>query len=322
MGTLPFRRPGFTPGAKSRFKPIGPAVDQVKPAFSQQTINDLIAQFQRAEPMPGQATAQTPTPANYYYGQSANPQADVLAAQNSEPIRSANTQAQMAGAANTLAHSGQNADANLLNRTYAARTGSADRTTPGEGDVMDGFARRYVPDQIPLLMANPELIAHDYLGQDGKANYLNAEGDLAPYAGDALDLYNLLIGGNMDPKANANDSIINWMASLFGNLTTPGGAVPTTQQMLGQLYAGLNDPKSAIYKNTMLDGSGTPLDTGSQISAIMKMIPLLGEFSNPAYASAMKASAGQLAREYASNVANGKAGGKTFAQYLQDNFLR
>jgi hypothetical protein len=72
----------------------------------------------------------------------------------------------------------------------------------------------------------------------------------------------------------------------------------------------------------MLDSNGKPLDTAGQISAVMKMIPLLGEFSNYGYAQALQKQAGRLATQYASNVANGKAGGKTFAQYLQDNYLR
>jgi hypothetical protein len=306
MGTLPFHRPGFTPGAKSRFKPIGPAVDQVKPAFSQQTINDLIAQFQRGEPMPGQATAQPVTPMQPDVRTMAAA-GNYPAAQSTAPIN--NTTMQLRAAASQLG-------------SPVAQRGNSNVTTPGKGDVYDGFARRYVPGEMDMIMSNPDIVLHDYLGQDGKADYSNLEGDLSRYAGDSLDLYNLLIGGNMDPNANKNDAIINWMASLFGNLSTPGGATPTTQQMLGQLYAGLNDPKSAIYANTMLDNNGQPLDTAGQISAVMKMIPLLGEFSNYGYSQALQKQAGRLATQYASNVANGKAGGKTFAQYLQDNYLR
>jgi hypothetical protein len=99
--------------------------------------------------------------------------------------------------------------------TYAARTGSADRTTPGKGDVYDGFARRYVPGEMDMIMSNPDIVLHDYLGQDGKADYSNLEGDLSRYAGDSLDLYNLLIGGNMDPPpTRTTRSSTGWRVSL------------------------------------------------------------------------------------------------------------
>lgn len=300
-----------------------PAVDTVKPAFSQQTINDLIANFQRAEPMPGQPTQQAGSPMQpdirTMAAAATYPTAQGMAP---NPINTVPNQLNTASQALAARPTSTQANTALQNAVYHAATGNANATTPPKGDVMDGFARRYVPGEVPMLMANPSLILHDYLGQDGRADYSNLEGDIAPYANDALDLYNLLIGGNMAPAANKNDAIINWMASLFGNLSTPGGATPTTQQMLSQLYAGLNDPKSAIYSNTMLDGSGQPLDTGSQIKAVLQMIPLLGEFSNPAYAKALQSQAGKLGLQYADSVANGKGNGKTFAQYLQDNYLR
>jgi hypothetical protein len=191
--------------------------------------------------------------------------------------------------------------------------------------MWDGFARRYVPAEQDQLWAHPEIILQDYLGQNGRHDNMALEGDMQRYADIALPLYHLLTGGNMDPDANKSDTIINWIAeNFFKNLSTPGGRAPTTQQMLDQLYAGFSDPGSILGQGlytTDEEGGTSPKGTDDQIKAIMAYLPLLGEFSDPIYANAIRNRGNQIAGDFRRDQANGKAGGRDFLDYLRQQFI-
>ena len=201
-------------------------------------------------------------------------------------------------------------------------TGSADTTTPPTGDVWDGFARRYVPGQRDMLFGKNSPVLGDYLNQDGRTNYSNLQGDMQRYADIAPRLYESLVGGNMKGKTQADDTIINWMVDLFDNQSHVGGASPTSQQIMNQLFAGFNDKTSSLGSQLYDPSTGNPVGTDAQIQAVMSYLPLAGEFNNSSYATALYGQAQRLAQEYRSKVSKGEGDGQTFVQFLQDNLLQ
>lgn len=204
--------------------------------------------------------------------------------------------------------------------------GGSNGGSPPAGEGWTGFAGRYVPGQQDLIWDNPEIILRDFLGQNGRKDNLALEGDMQRYADIALPLYTLLMGGDMDPKTNESDTIINWIANNYlSNLSTPGGKTPQVGDMLEQLIAGFSDPDSilgqSLYTPNPTTGGQVAKGTNEQIKAIMAYLPLLGEFSNPIYANAIRNQANRIASDFRQDQANGKAGGKDFLDYLKRSFL-
>lgn len=259
--------------------------------FTQANANDQL----RTYPSSGQAatfTARTPTP---------TPSASTVAATGNYPSASTMT-------------------------TRSTPTSSGSRTEPGQGDDWDGFASRYNDVAQDLLFSEygPYAILGDYLGQDGRADRANLQGDLARYADAAPMLYDILMEGSLDPKYTGDDDVINWMAELFGNMTQDGGRAPSTQQLMNAFFAGLGDKGSNLYLKTMVNpDTGQKYTTQETIRAINKYIPFLTTFTgNYNYADGLRRQAAMLGNEYAQMVANDKAGGLSYADFLKRNLGR
>ena len=303
MGTSPYSYNSWVDARRRRAMsttPTGTITDPFSTSATQQAIN------------------------NFQYGNPMSPTAEQAAAQQAAAKAAAEAYTQKAIAQYNQGYSGTNpytpntptATASSTGQTY--QNGSSTRTTPGTGDVMDGFARRYLPDQVDNLLSNPTIIAQDLLGGSGKGQLV---GDSARYANAAPALYTLLTGGNMAAGVQDNDDIINYVAKLMTDMSQVGGATPSVQQMLSQLYAGLNDKDSSISAG-LLNSDGTPTDSSAQVDYINKMIPLLGVFSNYNYSNAMQKQAARLGQEYLAAKAKGGMNNVSYSQYLQDNFLR
>ncbi len=220
--------------------------------------------------------------------------------------------AYQAGGGGTLAGGGEGTG-------VASGSGTPDATDPGA--AYQGFASRYVPGERDLLFGpgGGRTILHDYLSQDGRHNFSNLEGDLGRYADNAFRFYQLLQQGDTSNPANqADDTIINWVANLMKEQSTVGGKSPSVRAMLEGLFEGFRD-KDSTLGSTFFDAKGNPVGTEEQIQAVMQAIPLLGEFSNDAYASTLYKSAQRRAQEYRSMVAKGKAKGQTFLDYLDNS---
>lgn len=191
-------------------------------------------------------------------------------------------------------------------------------TAPPSGDRLDGFAGRYTPAALrDMLLNDPAPIVHDWAGQDGRANYINLEGDMKRYADVAPRLYELLTKGNMSGQTQSDDAVANWMVELLNNQSTVGGRSPMAGTILDSLYAAFNNKDSTLGAKLYADG--TPVGTDQQIAEVMRYLPIVGEFSNPSYANAVYQRAQRLAQEYRGKIAKGQADGQTFVQFLQDN---
>lgn len=209
--------------------------------------------------------------------------------------------------------------------TTANAQGNPSPTTPPTGNQWDGFARRYndVAQDLLFSQYGPQIILDDYLGQDGMKNRPNLSGDLARYAQSAPMIYDILMAGNLDPEVTGDDDVINWMAKMFGDMTSPGGRAPDTALLWRQMMAGLQNEDSNLYAKTMLGADGNPATTQQQISAINQLIPLLTTYTgNYNYVDGVQRQAKRLGQEYAQMIANGANTSQTYADYLQQNFLR
>jgi hypothetical protein len=272
-------------------------------------VNWLQQNFQRAEPMPTQPSTGYPTP-DYIRSSLTNP----VPTQPPSTVQSSITSQMPATQA-----------AAQLASTSTYNSANPNPTQVPEGDVWDGFARRYAPGQRDLLFSQqgPGIVLRDYLNQDGRNNYINMEGDMSRYAQVAPEIYDLLMSGSNNPDVTGDDDVINFMAKLFQGQTTEGGQSPTLQQLLGGFYAGLNNEDSGLYTEVNIGDDGLPVNTSQQIANVNRMVPYLNTFSgNYRYTDRMKKEAARLGQEYASRVANGDAAGQTYAQYLQQHFLR
>jgi len=231
------------------------------------------------------------------------------------PLSTAISSAQAQMPATTAAAQTASVDPNYR---VASASGNAAPTTPPTGDRLDGFAGRYTPAALrDMLLNDPAPIVSDWAGQDGRANYINLEGDMKRYADVAPRLYELLTKGNMEGSTQSDDAVTNWMVKLMDNQSTVGGASPQAGTILDSLYDAFNNQDSTL--GAKLYSDGTPVGTDQQISEVMRYLPIVGEFSNPSYANAVYQRAQRLAQEYRGRVAKGNAAGQTFVQYLQDN---
>jgi hypothetical protein len=122
--------------------------------------------------------------------------------------------------------------------------------------------------------------------------------------------------------AATNQNLINYTAKMIGDMSKPGGAAPTQSQLLNQLYAGLNDQGSEYGANLYGANGTSAMGTPDEVKYINGLLDYTSTFTNYGTAQAEKKLADRLGQEYALAKAKGGMDNVTYAQYIQDHFLR
>jgi hypothetical protein len=271
------------------------------------------------KPVVSPFAAVAPTPASLNTGNYTTSTADQAAYQQrlAEQQRLAAAQAAARSITGTTDYATQTRNASLNNPGGSGYQSGSTRTQPPQGDVMDGFARRYGPLEVDTVLSDPTLISQDLFGGQGRGALA---GDASRYAAMAPLLFKMLTGGNM--QAATNENLINYTAKMIGDMSSPGGRTATQSQLLNQLYAGLNDQGSEYGANLYGAGGTSAMTTPQEVKYINDLLGYTGTFTNYGTAQAEQKLADRLGQEYALAKAKGNMDGVTYAQYIQDNFLR
>ncbi len=173
------------------------------------------------------------------------------------------------------------------------------------------FGKQYIGANYPDLYANPDVLATDWMSQNG-INAGNAGGQLKVFndlAAAMPQLFFLTQGAGGDLKNSSYANFLDYAQQFMDLYSTPGGGT-ISPDAIGNIFN--NDPNSGLSK-LLNDPSA---DTGQQINTLMGLLGGGLATSMPgAIASSVMGSAEQLAKEFQAMKYKGGTG--TFADYLK-----
>ncbi len=183
---------------------------------------------------------------------------------------------------------------------------------PYSGDPFTGFASRYVPGKADDIFANPGIVLQDVLRGMGIANPEQSGYyyELEPLA-DVVNEIMLMSNPNAN-GAGSPESAINYMASFFQNMGTPGGRAPDFRTLEANLNGA--DPTSAL--GLFLGGAN---DQRTQMQNFLKMGRAAAEIGlHPYYADAYNQKLAMAANAYMGDTAKGNTA--QFRDFYNDEY--
>lgn len=157
----------------------------------------------------------------------------------------------------------------VLSGTGAGATSSTDI---GAGlDPFTGFASRYTPAMADAAYENPWYILQDvFPGMSESSPLYQALRDMG---GDPLTLFNIIAGSQQQIDQGAGD-FINWLANMYEQRGTPGGATFNAQDLISTLFG--QTEFGADSQNTL----GQILGAGDMSTQVRTLFNMLRDVSN------------------------------------------
>lgn len=156
--------------------------------------------------------------------------------------------------------------------TGTSGSGSGSSTDIGSGlDPFTGFASRYTPAMADAAYENPWYILQDvFPGMSESSPLYQALRDMG---GDPLTLFNIIAGSQQKIDQGAGD-FINWLANMYEQRGTPGGATFNAQDLISTLFG--QTEFGADSQNTL----GQILGAGDMSTQVRTLFNMLRDVSN------------------------------------------